>query len=195
MAPNISTKKFFAKFIAVTLLSIIATFTLSPLKAQVPDNKPGIFYAITGKGLKDTSWLFGTFHLVNNSYLNEVPQAKEVFNKAQGVVVEIVIDSSELQAAQQYAISKDKKLTDLLDKAFLDSLETELKNNIGAGVDQFNQLKPANVTLTLSIIHLIKNNSAQLAKYTGLPLDAYFASTGKEMKKTIIPLETIREQM
>lgn len=195
MSIIISTKKFNAKFIAVFLVGMITTFTVGHLEAQVTENRPGIFYAITGKGLKDTSWLFGTFHLVNNSYLSEVPQAMESFNKARGVVVEIVIDSSELQATQQYGISKDKKLTDVLDKPFLDSLETELKNNIGAGVDQFNQLKPMNVTLTLSIIHLIKNNSAQLKKYTGLPLDAYFADAGKKMKKTVTPLETIGEQM
>ena len=195
MSINISTKKVEAKFIARFLLLMITTFTLSLLSAQVTDNRPGIFYAITGKGLKDTSWLFGTFHLVNDSYLSEIPRAAESFKKARGVVVEIVIDSSELQATQQYGISKDKKLTDVLDKPFLDSLETELKNNIGAGVDQFNQLKPMNVTLTLSIIHLIKNNSAQLKKYTGLPLDAYFANAGKKMNKSITPLETIGEQM
>ena len=34
-----------------------------------------------------------------------------------------------------------------------------------------------------------------LKKYTGLPLDAYFAGTGKEMKKIITSLETIGEQM
>jgi len=195
MSIKISTKKVEAKFIARFLLLMITTFSLSLLRAQVTDNRPGIFYAITGKGLKDTSWLFGTFHLVNDSYLTEVPRATESFKKARGVVVEIVIDSSDLQATQQYSISKDKKLTDVLDKPFLDSLETELKDNIGAGVDQFNQLKPMNVTLTLSIIHLIKNNSAQLKKYTGLPLDAYFADAGKKMKKTITPLETIGEQM
>ena len=195
MSINISTKKVEAKFIARFVLLMITTFTLSLLSAQVTDNRPGIFYAITGKGLKDTSWLFGTFHLVNDGYLSEVPRAMESFKKARGVVVEIVIDSADLQATQQYGISKDKKLTDVLDKPFLDSLETELKNNIGAGVDQFNQLKPMNVTLTLSIIHLIKNNSAQLKKYTGLPLDAYFADAGKKMSKNITPLETIGEQM
>ena len=67
MAINISTKKCNTKFIARFVLLMITIFAFRLLNAQETDNKPGIFYAITGKGLKDTSWLFGTFHLVNNS--------------------------------------------------------------------------------------------------------------------------------
>jgi uncharacterized protein len=195
MSLNISTKKYFAKFIAVFLLMSIASFALSSLRAQGTEDKPGIFYAITGKGLKDTSWLFGTFHLVNGSYLDEIPQAKEKFIKSKGAVVELVIDSSQIQAAQIHTVMKDNMLTDLLEPALLDSLDKELKNNLGAGVEVFNQWKPMNVTLVLSIVHMMRNNEAKLKKYSGPALDAFFASDGKQRGKNITALETIEEQM
>jgi uncharacterized protein len=49
--------------------------------------------------------------------------------------------------------------------------------------------------LTLSLVQLIKNNKQQLEKYTGLPLDAWFAAKGRQTKKSIFTLETIEEQM
>lgn len=200
MSNNYSTKKLKRKRFAVrctaALLMFVAGMLLTEtLNAQNTNAKPGIFYAITGNGLKDTSWLFGTYHLVNSSYLNEMPVVKKSFIKTKGLVVEIVIDSTRLPQAQAMGLLKDKTLSSLIDKPFSDSLEQELMNTIGAGIAQLNQLKPMNVTLTLSIIHLIKNNNEKLKQYGGLPLDAQFVQDGKQTSKTITALETVEDQM
>lgn len=197
MKPNTLTKKNFNftlfKRTVFIIFAIPGLLFASQLKAQ--HDKPGIFYSVSGNGLKDTSYLFGTYHLVKSSYLDELPAVKEAFKQAKGVIVEIVVDSSEMQAVQDIGIMKDKTLSDLIDKSFRDTLDTELKGSIGVGLEQLNQLKPMNVTLTLSIVHMMKNNRELLGKYTGLPLDAFFAGTGKQMSKTVSPLETITEQM
>lgn len=177
------------------ILSTALVSTNKGAEAQNHETKAGIFYSITGNGLDDTSYLFGTYHLVNNSFLNETPNMYAAFNKAKGVVVEMVLDSSQLQLVQSIGISSDKKLTDLLGQPFLDSLDGELKSNLGAGVAQMNQLKPINITLTLSMVYLMKNNAAVLSKFTGVPIDGYFATTGKEMGKIVSPLETLEQQM
>ena len=103
-----------------TVICILATglIFIHPVKAQQQTDKPGNFYAITGNGLTDTSWLFGTYHLVKSSYLNEVPAVMNAFKKSNGVVVELVIDSAKLPAIYTMGMLKDKKLTDLLDKPF-----------------------------------------------------------------------------
>lgn len=200
MSNNYSTenskRKRFAVRCTVALLMFVAGMLLAEtLNAQNANEKPGIFYAITGNGLKDTSWLFGTYHLINSSYLNEMPVVKKSFIKIKGLVVEIVIDSTKLPQAQAMGLLKDKTLSSLLDKPFSDSLEQELMNTIGAGIAQLNQLKPMNVTLTLSIVHLMKNNNEKLKQYSGLPLDAQFVQDGKQTSKAIVALETVEEQM
>lgn len=83
----------------------------------------------------------------------------------------------------------------MLDQSFIDSLEKELTENVGIGLQYFNQLKPMNITLTLSLSYLMKNNAELLKQYTGQPLDQYISSKGRENNKTVIPLETISEQM
>jgi uncharacterized protein YbaP (TraB family) len=170
----------------------IALLQALPSAAQ---SKPGLFYSITGNGLKDTSWLFGTYHLVNNSYLDEVPVVKNAFQRSAAVVVEINADPAEFSAVQSMGMLKDQQLSDLLDAPFRDSLELALKNTLGTGLQAMNQLKPANVMLTLSIVETMKSQSALFRKYTGKPLDGWFAATAKESGKEVKNLETLLQQM
>lgn len=174
---------------------ITCLFSAQILQAQDKKTSPGIFYAVSGNGLKDSSWLFGTYHLVNSSYLDEVPAVSRAFKKSKGLVVELVIDSTKLPAVQSMGMLKNKTLSGMLDKPFSDSLDIELKAALGAGLPQLDQLKPMNVSLILSIVYLMKNNKAMLDKYTGSPLDAGFVQLGKTTMKDIKPLETMEEQL
>ena len=179
------------KQILIRLL-LVAVTGVSYIQAQV---KPGVFYAVTGNGIKDTSWLFGTYHLINDSYLNETTAVLNAFEKAKHLVVEVIIDSSELASANSKALLQNKQLAELLDKGFADSLDTELKATIGQGIEQFQTLKPMTVMLTLSMVNLMKDNQPILKKYTGIPLDASFVAKSKSSGKAATALETINEQM
>lgn len=166
-----------------------------PGKAQQTDKDKTIFFAVTGKNLKDTSWIYGTYHLINNGYLLNQPNVLRAFNKAKGTVVEIVQDSSKIAGAMAMGMLKDKTLTSLLPASFIDTLDKELKATIGVSTAQMNQAKPVNVTLTLSMVDLMRNNQAMLSKYAGKPLDAWFAEETKMNNKPIVPLETVEGQM
>ncbi len=195
LTKSVKRKTVFARSVAHVLILCLGLLPGITVKAQGNENRPGIFYAVTGNGLKDTSWLFGTYHLVKSSYLDKMPQVQQAFSKAKGLVVEVVIDSSKLQELQSMGLLKDNTLSQLLDKPFSDSLDTELKNTIGVGLAQMNQLKPMTLTITLSMVYLMKNNNNELDKYSGLPLDVGFASDGKQAAKNITALESVEEQM
>ncbi len=191
-----SKRKVFAVRFAATLLMFLFGILLGlNSKAQSSQTQESNFYAITGNGLKDTSWLFGTYHLVKSSYLAEVPAVVRAFEKAKAVAVELELDSAEMAAASTLGLLKDKTLSELLDQPFKDSLDKELKTTLGVGIDRFNQLKPMNVALTLSMVYLVTDPKSPLQKYTGAMLDGYFAAAGKEAGKTITAFETLEEQM
>ncbi|MBS4043766.1 MAG: TraB/GumN family protein [Chitinophagaceae bacterium] len=173
------------------LFSFLNKFSIAQTKSNTPTN----FYAVTGNGLKDTSWIFGTYHLINDSYLNEIPLVKKAHTKSKAVVVEIEMDSAKMMQASTAGFMFDKKLTDFLDKPFTDSLDAELKSTLQVGIEPLNQLKPMNIMITLSFVYLMKNNEELIKKYTGSPLDQYFANEGKLKGKKVIALETIEEQM
>lgn len=157
--------------------------------------KPGVFYSITGNGLRDTSWLFGTYHLIKDSYLNEIPNVQNAFRHASGVVVEVVIDSSALPGANAKALLGRGQLTDYFDKSFADSLDLALKASIGQGIDVFRPMKPMVVVLTMSVVQLMKDNQALLSKYAGQPLDVFFAAENKARQKRVTGLESMDQQM
>lgn len=192
-----STKYRQRKFYQFTCVLCMFLFGGMPFSLQAQEKKLQAtnFYAITGNGLKDTSWLFGTYHLVKSSYLDEVPAVVSAFEKARGVVVELVLDSAKTVAAASYGLMHNQTLADLLDKPFADSLEQELKSTLGVGLDQVNQLKPVNIAITLSLIYLMTDTKLPVHKYSGAMLDGYFAAAGKKSGKGITELETIEEQM
>ncbi len=187
-------KLYFAQTGAAFLLFIFGLLYAPASKAQETGKKTN-FYAITGNGLKDTSWLFGTYHLVKSSYLNEVPEVVRAFNKAKAVAVELVLDSSKTVAGAAMGLLKNQTLSELLDQPFKDSLDKELRATLGVGIEQINQLKPVNVALTLSMIYVITDLNSPLKKYAGSMLDGYLAEKGKLAGKTVTEFETIEEQM
>jgi uncharacterized protein YbaP (TraB family) len=192
---KITKRKIYIVRITAALLMFIFGILLGlTAKAQDTEQQSN-FYTITGNGLKDTSWLFGTYHLVKSSYLDEVPSVIQAFNKAKAVVVELVIDSSKMVAASSMGLLTGKTLSDLLDKPFKDSLDKELRTTLGVGIEQVNQLKPVNVALALSMVYLVTDTKSPLQKYSGAMLDGFFAEKGKLAGKTITEFETIEEQM
>lgn len=183
------------KPIIAAVLIVPLCCTTPSVQAQKVANKPGIFYAITGNGLKDTSWLFGTYHLVKSSYLDGLPVVKNAFAKAQGVVVEIIVDSSKLQAALAQGMMPAQRLSNLLDKPFADSLDAELRTEMGMGLVQVDQIKPMNILANLTMAYMMKDTVNALQQYTGLPLDLGFVQTGKQQGKQVTALETLESQM
>ncbi len=188
-------KVYFVRFGAAVLIFIFGVLSGLTGKAQGTNKHESNLYAITGNGLKDTSWLFGTYHLVKSSYLDEVPAVVSAFKKSKGVAVELVIDSAKLPMAASMGLLKDKTLSELLDIPFKDSLNTEVQTTLGVGIAQLNQLKPINVALTLSMVYIISDKNSPLQKYSGAMIDGYFAETAKQAGKKVTEFETLEEQM
>lgn len=180
-----------ATALTICLFGLLPAFSVKAQEASRQSN----FYAITGNGLKDTSWLFGTYHLVKSSYLDEVPAVVNAFNTAKAVAVELVLDPSKVNAAASMGLLQNNTLSDLLDQPFEDSLDKELTATMGVGLTQFNQLKPINVAISLSMVYMVTDPKSPLLQYSGSMLDGYFAEKGKMTGKTITEFETIEEQM
>ena len=169
---------------------IFLLFSSTSLPSQNTNIKLGIFYKVSKPGVKDTSCLFGTYHLINDSYLSDLEHVNNALKKTKGVVVETIIDPSDMQRMQAAGMMQNKLVTDFLDKPLEDSLNVELTNTLGVDLSVFNQLKPINIVLTLSVVHLMNNNKI-LQQYKGQALDAYFADYGKSNGKNITTLETM----
>src|SRR5580700_369811 len=99
------------------MISILLLALLSPAPFQ---HKPVTseklpFYRITKPGSTDTSYLFGTLHLLEGGYVDTMPEVMSALHNADAVVGELVLDS----------VMNGDALQDLLDGPPLDSLLTK----------------------------------------------------------------------
>jgi uncharacterized protein len=153
-----------------------------------------LLWEISGNGLRQPSYLFGTYHVLKDSYLSQNLRAKTAFLQANGVVVETVIDSSAMLQMALRAMMLDKSLPKLLPSADYKLVADEFKRATGYDIMLFNQMKPI-VTATMLAMAYIESENDTLQTFSGQPLDLYFAAEGKRAGKTVVSLETMEQQM
>ncbi|WP_266363019.1 TraB/GumN family protein [Tellurirhabdus rosea] len=170
-------------------LLLLTLLTASAVSAQ------SLLWKVSGNGLREPSYLFGTYHVLKDSYLNSNPKVRDAYRKAQGVVVETTIDSSAamMQMAMK-ALMLDNSLTKLLSDEDYALVSKEFQRATGMDLAMFNQLKPAIASMMLSMADLEKGTDT-LKRFTGQPIDLFFAADGKKLGKNVSTLETMDEQL
>lgn len=169
-------------------LLIVSLLTVSLASAQ------SLLWKVSGNELKQPSYLFGTYHILKDSYLDGTPKVKKAYQQAQGVVVETTVDSSAMLQMAMQAMMFDNSLRKLISPEDYELVAKEFRASTGIDLAMFDQIKPVYTAMMLSMAQ-IEKESDTLRKFTGLPLDLFFASDGQKQGKTITPLETMEEQM
>ncbi len=178
-----------------SLLLWLVTFVFTH-QASAQSLEKSLLWEVSGNGLKERSYLFGTYHLLTHKFLTTTPEIKEPFKQAKGVVVEMVIDSSRLQELSMKAIMPDQKISQLISPDEFTKVSAELEKTMGVKLTQLDQLKPVSIMVMMTLAYAQKGNADVLAKYPGLPMDYFFAATAKKvMKKKVTALETQEEQI
>lgn len=153
-----------------------------------------LLWEVSGNGLKQPSYLFGTYHILKDSYLDKTPKVRSAFSSAQGVVVETTVDSSAMLSMAMRAMMPGKSLKQLISEADYKLVADEFKKMTGFDLTMFNQIKPIMTATTLSLSYAEKEVDT-LRQFTGQPLDLYFTVEAKKQKKVLTPLETMEQQM
>lgn len=175
------------------LLAII--FFSGTLHAQEKKSEKALLWKISGNGLKESSYLFGTYHLLGEKFLAEVPETAQPFAKAKGVVVELVLDSSKMiSVMMSKGIMHDKKISTLLSPEDFNRVDSMLHAMSGYSLKTFDMFKPAQASMMIALLQAQKLNAELLKKYEGAPLDVHIASSAKKAGKTITALETMEQQ-
>jgi uncharacterized protein len=178
------------KFISLQIILLLLSTTLF---GQNLDK--ALLWKVSGNGLTEPSYIFGTYHLLGEKFLAEVPEIDAPFKNAKGIVVETVIDSSKLLSISMMAVMRDNKISNLLSAEDFKLVETELYKLSGLNLKSLDMFKPAQINAMLVLFQSQKLNEKILSQYTGLPLDIHFASTAKKLSKPVTQLETLEAQM
>lgn len=175
------------------LLAII--FFSGTLHAQEKKSEKALLWKISGNGLQEPSYLFGTYHLLGAEFLTEVPETEQPLAKAKGVVVELVLDSGKMMSVMMSkGIMQDKKISTLLSPEDFQRVDSALQALSGYSLKMFDMFKPAQASMMIGLLQAQTLNAELLRKYEGVPLDVYIAGSAKKTGKTVTALETMEQQ-
>lgn len=156
-----------------------------------------VCYKITGNGLKQPSYLFGTHHLAPLKQFSENQEAVKAFESATTVVGEIdmTIDQMTMsQAMLPYMVAPaDSTLSKLLTPEQIATTNDFIAKHISPmyNISMFDALKPIALEQNITVMIIAQNfpgyNPAE-------QLDSYFQAQGKASNKKIMALETLEQQ-
>lgn len=169
-----------------SLLIILATCSCA-------STRPGLLWEITGPHAKDTSYLFGTFHVMKGGFVDTMTSVRARLERSDAVVGEMVMDMSDLRsgAAQMISPTPLNKLLSPSEYALVDSV---FRVVTGSGLGFFNMFKPMAASAQLAK-SMFEGSGLILADPNDPVLDLYFQEQGRTLHKQLIGLETMEEQM
>lgn len=170
-----------------------ACFSLSSFGQEVGRNQESLLWEITKDGIDAPSYLFGTFHLLNDGFLQSWPGVGRAFSTCEALVVETVIDSSEIALVMNASLMEDTMLTDLFDSTQYKLVSQVFEESTGMPLAFFNDRKPIFVGVMLT---LYKNQEllSNQEPYEGIPMDVYFAQEATDASLFLFSLESMQEQ-
>ena len=163
-----------------------------------------VFWEVSGNGLKQASYLFGTHHLYPAGNIKKNDLIKEKINACQVVMGEIAMDNmlAMSMATMKAMIMKDTTLKDLLGEKDYEKVDTYMKKNVGMSIAFFNNMRPMVLVQMITVTKASKDlgiEETKNSKAVGMgdlsnTLDFYFQEYGKSQKKEIMGLETVEQQ-
>jgi uncharacterized protein YbaP (TraB family) len=161
---------------------------LIPSFVQAQTTEKSLFWEITGNGLQDTSYLYGTMHVQDKRVFDFKPGVLESFDKCNLYAMEIDADSVNQMALMNLLWMKDDvSIKDLLTKKQYNFLDEYFRDSIGQSIFLFNRMLPIMTT------QMIFSN--EISSDMELALDLHFAAMAKEQKKKVVGLEKTEEQI
>jgi uncharacterized protein YbaP (TraB family) len=152
-----------------------------------------LLWKITGKGLKNPSYLFGTHHLIPIQFLDSVPGLYPAFNSAKMVVSEVVLNNLDATPAIRKAALLPDTITirGLLNQAEYEFVNQELTNTLRMSLDNLNKMHPSLISklyeleLYKKYEHFEENTQS----------DTYFQLVAAKKGIPIAGLETVEQQV
>ena len=151
-----------------------------------------LLWKISGNGLKEPSYVFGTHHFAPLSIVDSVPQLLTTLKSVDQVCGEIVLDDMQtpavVQAIQQaVVIPGDTTLQTLYTSQEYEELAAKIKSLMGADIAQLNKIKPAFLINQINMLFAIKSVRDFNPQ---LQIDTWLQAQAKQMQKKVLGFET-----
>ncbi len=178
------------KTLTLLLLVIISLSSCAENKQET-----GLLWKISGNKLEQPSYLFGTHHLAPLSYLDSINGIDEAFMATKQTIGELDMNNmGEMQMQLMIAslMPEGYSYDDLMSEEDKKILDETLVEYVGAGLNQFGQMKPAMLNTLLSVMMYKKMYPSD---EEGLSMDEHFQKEARDRYRQTLGLETAQDQI
>lgn len=167
----------------------LISFILSPFIFSQNIQEKSLLWEISGNGLNQNSYLYGTMHIMCSGDVEMTPKIKNAFDKTQTVLLEIDMDdSSIMMKMMQASLSQDgKTVSEKLGAELSAKVDTILRKNSPMTLQMINSLNLPTLSMQIGMFAL----DCEL----DLGYDMLFLQEAKAKNKEIEGLESVDSQI
>lgn len=158
-----------------------------PLPALTTDSK-SLLWEISGNGLEQVSYLFGTIHMIEKKDFFMTDVTKDRFNRTQVLFLELDMDDPSVMMAGLMGVFMNggTSLKDLVTEEEYERIDNYFKEKTGMGVAMFDRMKP----LLVSSLVQEKSMTGEVTSY-----ESVFMEMANKRGMEVEGLETAEFQM
>lgn len=175
-------------------------FTLGmQLQAQTENKYTGsLLWKVSGKDITQPSYILGTHHMTDVTFLDKINGFKESFDASNVVIGELDLSNKaelmQLIQASAMISEGEKGYKDLLTEEQLEKLNTDLIANLGIPLEPLMVAKPSMISILLAA-KMYSNVKPNFNPQTHKAIDEYVQIWAQEQNKTVKGLETANDQL
>jgi len=150
-------------------------------------NSQSLLWKIYGKGLRDTSYLYGTIHIQDKRVFQFDSIVYDKLNAVEAYAMELNPDKIDADDLKKQMLMKKHTLDELLPDTDYQFLNNYMKEHMGSGVLLYNKMKPFFLESQLSQLKMPKDEKKAL--------DLFFFNYAKEHGKITLGIEKLEDQL
>lgn len=172
-------------------LTIIALLCIASVQANAQ-----LLWKISGNGLKEPSYIFGSHHMAPLSITDSIEGFKKAFESTRQLYGEVDFSTASITPSQEtmkiMMMPEEKQLSSLYSKEDYNKIDSICKQYLNMDIKMFNMTKPMVLALQLEVIMYSKYFPDAL---NGKIVDMEMQKIARENGKPVKGLETMEFQM
>ena len=176
-------------------LTFLLLLSISLTSCAKSKQQTGLLWKISGNNLEKPSFLYGTHHLVPLSFLDSIDGLDEAFMATEQTIGELDMNNMgemQMQLMMASLMPDGESYDNLLNEEDYKLLDETLKEYVGAGLNQFGQMKPAMLNTLLTVMMYKKLYPSD---EEGLSMDEHFQKEARDRYRQTQGLETVQDQI
>lgn len=162
-------------------------FTVLFLLVQSPLFSQSLLWKISGKGIKEPSYLYGTIHITDKRVFSFDSTVHKALKSCDALALEMVMDEIKKEDVEKNMLLKEGTIKDLFSAEEWKVVESKFKEKTGSSILVFTKMKPFFVYSQLL--------QAGMSKDMPEALDMHLLKKFREEKKPVLGIEQLSDQM